>query len=320
MKSKVKFPLVLSLALLCFMTGCDISFHDRWEVIIPVPLVRVEDGKLSAENDLDFGKIIATDGDHVLVSCFEDIHIYRYNSSGTKLIQTIKFERTSGIFSMVVYRSELIIGLADLSGTGTVYVYSRNGDVWERSQEIRQGRSGDNFGCSIDIDGETMVIGANSLWSDCKTPVPCEGRVIVFQKREGVWEKTQEILADQSETGDEFGTCVGIYGDLMLAGSPMQPLHLYKFNGVWELLRTEEIHARAIAHSENNFMISGDYELRAFILEADGSFSENTINSLNIHDISWSGEIIEMRDSLAIVDMESADCYLLRYGNRQWNI
>ena len=318
MKSNVKFSLALLFALLCLMS--DFPFNDREEDFGFEPLITTEDGKITAENHWDFGKIIATDGDHVLVSSYDDIHIFKYNSSGIELIQTIEFEGTSGIFSMVVYRSELVFELADYYGTGIVYVYSRNGDVWELSQEIRKGRNQDNFGCAIDIEDETMVIGANSFWSSCISANTCEGMVYVFQKREGLWEEKLEIQADQKETGDRFGTCVGIYGDLILAGSPMQPLHVYKFNGDWEFLRTEEIHAHAIAHCENNFMVSGGYELRAFILESDGSFSENTINSLDEQDISWSGEIIEIRDSLAIVNMESADCYLLKYGNRQWNI
>jgi len=67
-------------------------------------------------------------------------------------------------------------------------------------------------------------------------------------------------------------------------------------------------------------MVSGDIEIRAFILEADGSLSENAINIYSRQDISYYGEIIEMRDSLAILDRENAGCYLLKYGNRQWNI
>jgi hypothetical protein len=319
MKSKVKFPLVLSLALLCLMSGCYIIEFDRPEEDYE-PHINTEPGKITAENYSEFGRSITTDGDHVLVSNFDDIHIFKYNSSGIELIQTIDLDFNYSNFSMIVYRSELIFGHVDGKGTGTVYVYSRNGDVWELGQEIRKGRGQDRFGWSIDIDDETMVIGANSFRSDCDTANTCQGMVYVFEKKEGVWEETQEILADQSGTGDWDQTCVGIYGDLMLVGSPTQPLHLYKFNGVWELLRTEEIHARKIAHFENNFMVSGDDDFRAFILEPDGSLSENTINSVNKRGISWSGEIIEMRDSLAIVGMENEDCYLLKYGNRQWNV
>jgi hypothetical protein len=318
MKRKVKFPLVLSLALLCLMNACYISFNDPGEDYEPI--MEIEPGKISTENILGFGKIIATDGDHVLVSSQQDIHIFKHNSPGIELIQTIGFEGSRSIYSMIVYRSELYFGLPDSDGTGTVYVYSRHGDVWELSQTIRKGRGANTFGCAIDIDGETMVIGASSTWGNCNASDTCDGSVYVYQRREGVWEETHEMQAEQPERSDRFGTCVGIYGDLILVGSPMQPLHLYQFNGDWELLKTEEIHARAIAHSGNNFMVSGDIEIRAFILEADGSLSENAINIYSRRDISYYGEIIEMRDSLAILDRENAGCYLLKYGNRQWNI
>jgi hypothetical protein len=320
MRRIVKFRLALSFALLCLMSGCYIAFNNPEEDFDFEPHFQTEPGKITAEFYYGFGTIIATDGDHVLVSSYDDIHIFKYNSSGIELIQTIEFEETSGIISMIVYRSELVFGLADANGTGTVYVYTRNGDAWELSQEIRKGREYDNFGCAIDIDGETMVIGANAVWTSCLTANTCQGRVYVFQKREGVWEETQEILAVQSETHDWFGSCVGIYGDLMLAGSPVLPLHLYKFNGDWELLSTEEIGAYVIAHCKDNFIVRGHNEVRAFILEADGSFSENTFISLDQQDNSWSIQNIEMQDSLAIVNMDYADCSLLKYGNRQWNI
>ena len=117
MKSKVKFPLILSFALLCLMSGCDISLDNRWEVIIPVPLVKIEDGKLSAENDLDFGKIIATDGDHVLVSSYDDIHIFRYNSSGIELIQTIEFPQSFDQRQYLVANQWFAASQADFADT-----------------------------------------------------------------------------------------------------------------------------------------------------------------------------------------------------------
>ena len=320
MKSKQKFRLALSIAVMCFLTGCYIPFNNYeddydesyYEPDIE-PSIETEPGKITAQNIDNFGKIIATDGDHVLVGSYDDIHIFRYNSSGIELIQTIEFEQTSGISSMIVYRSELIFGLADANGTGTVYVYTRNEDTWELSQKVRKGRRHDNFGCAIDIEGETMVVGANAIWSNS------EGRVYVFSKNEGAWEETQEMMAEQSEQGDWFGTSVAVNGDLVLAGSPMLPLHVYKFDGTWELLRREQIGAREIAHTENNFVVIGEFFAWAFLLEADGSFSENTLNSLNKQDIAWNGEIIEMRDSLAIVATEPTNCILLKYQNRQWN-
>lgn len=323
MKSHVKIKLVLSFALMCSLSGCYLSFNN-WEeppVEPPVkPSIETEPGKITAQGIEKFGHIIATDGDHVLVSSFDQIHIFRYNSSGIELIQTIGFKAYSLMISMTVYRSELVFGLLDGNGSGTVYVYSRNGEAWELSQEIRKGRRGDNFGCAIDIEGETMVVGANAAWSSCYELNASEARVYVFGKNEGVWEETQEIKADQLETCDWFGTCVAICGDLMLAGSPMLPMHVYQFKGEWELLRTEQIGARIIAHAENNFVVIGEYFAWAFLLEADGSFSENTLNSLNQHDISYYGEVIEVQDSLAIVTTDYTSCHLLKYGNRQWDL
>jgi hypothetical protein len=128
-------------------------------------------------------------------------------------------------------------------------------------------------------------------------------------------------MADQSKSDDRFGWCVAIYGDFMLAGSPKIPLHIYKFNEGWELFKTVGISAISISHSENNFMVSSDYQLESFILNSDGSFSENSISSdFDVGTISWYGEITELRDSLAIVDVLSPKCYLFKYKNGNWII
>jgi hypothetical protein len=305
------------------MTGCHISFNraDTEIKFDHAPFISTEPEKITAKYYYDFGNNVATDADHVLVSSFDDIHVFKCSSSGIELIQTIKVEESNGITCMIVHESELIFGLADYCGTGTVYVYTRKGDEWELSQEIRKERKGDYFGCAIDVEGETMVVGASAIFAYSPTTAEGEGRVYVFRKTDGVWEETQTLLADQAGPGDDFGTCVGICGDQLLAGSPMLPLHVYRFNGEWELSGTEDIYTRKIAHSENNFLVSGDYEFEAFTLEADGTLTKNTIKSFYRKDnIAWSGEIIEMRDSLAIVAMQSEECYLFKYGDREWNV
>ena len=162
MKNYVKFRLALSFHTLCFLSGCYISFNNADEEDNFDPVIYTEPGKITAENLLGLWKNIATDGDQVLVSSRDDIHIFKCNSSGIELIQTIEFEENYGISVMIVYDSELILGLTESYGTGTVYVYTRKGDLWELSQEIRKEKKG-KFWIRNRYADETMVVGASSI-------------------------------------------------------------------------------------------------------------------------------------------------------------
>lgn len=310
---KCQWSLVLSF--LYILNGCNKDDDNSFD-----PIFTTEANKITAEFCYDFGRIITADQNYLAVSSYEDIHIFKYDGSGIELIQEIDFDGTSGILSMVMDQSDLYFGLADAYGTGTVYIYTRNGESWDLKQELSIGRNEDNFGSDIDIDGNKMVIGASAPWADGFTfENKEEGRAYIFEYENGIWVQKNEFLADQSEPDDRFGTCVALYNDIMLIGSPMQPLHIYRFNGEWELLRTEDISAFAIEHCEDNFLIGGEYHLNSFLINSDGSFSDIEVNQGNeVTDISWHGEIIEIKDSLAIVDVESSMCYLFKFSNGQW--
>ena len=64
----------------------------------------------------------------------------------------------------------------------------------------------------------------------------------------------------------------------------------------------------------------GDYQLYAFTLESDGGFNYNTLKlDFDVVDISDHGDIIELKNDLALIAMESSyQCYLLNYSNNQW--
>ena len=297
---------------LALIFGCNEQSFD--------PTFKIEKNKITCTNCYDFGKIIVTDKDHVLISGNETIWIIKYDGQNMKLIQTISIDyQTSGIQSMVINNSTLAFGVADADGTGKVFIYERFADLWELKQEIRIGRISDNFGSDIDIAGDYMVIGASAPWSN---PYPShsnsrEGRVYIFRKTSEGWIQEHEFFSEQSMADDRFGESVAIHNGFVLAGSVKSPLHIYKLNGTWGLVRTDTIPARTISHSGNNFMTIGDYQLYAFTLESDGGFNYNTVKlDFDVMDIS---DRIELKNDLALIAMESSfQCYLLNYANNQW--
>jgi len=325
MKFKTRFRLTVIFLVGCFICACSSIFDDDfYNEPTYEPVFTFDSDKITAEYAYHFGLFIANANDHVIVSDYEDIYIFSFDGSSIALVQTINFTGTSGIWSMTIHNSSLLFGHADAYGTGTVYVYDRNGNTWDLSQEINIGRVEDLFGSDIDIDGDIMVIGASAPWIDdlASWENKDEGRAYIYRLQDGLWVQNHEFVAENTEGDDRFGTCVAAHEDLVLVGSPLAPLHIYRLEDSLVLLRTEEIQARVMEHSGNNFLVGGDYELWSFILESDGSFTETTISDFNATDISWDGEIIEMKDSLAIIDVVDdvvpSDCYLYRFENQIW--
>ncbi len=63
---------------------------------------------------------------------------------------------------------------ADNSATdsGAAYVFVRNGTTWSQQAYLKASNTGagDQFGCSVAVSGDTVVVGAS--WEDSNGPEP----------------------------------------------------------------------------------------------------------------------------------------------------
>ncbi|MDH4140414.1 MAG: FG-GAP repeat protein, partial [Coriobacteriia bacterium] len=77
------------------------------------------------------------------------------------------------------------------------------------------GASGDCFGCSVSIDGDTCLIGAH--WDDEKGLD--SGAAYAFTRKKGTWSEQAKLVASDGASGDRFGYSVSIDGDTCLIGA-----------------------------------------------------------------------------------------------------
>ena len=109
-------------------------------------------------------------------------------------------------------------------GSGAAYIYRREGAVWEQKRNrirIRMipidpdGATG--FGISVDISGETAVIGARAgvVGQDVV------GAAYVFTQNEPpFWNQHTKLVASDRRGGDQLGLAVAISGNEVIAGAP----------------------------------------------------------------------------------------------------
>ena len=113
--------------------------------------------------------------------------------------------------------------------SGAVYVFTRNAGVWTQQAYLKASNtnSGDQFGVSVAIDGDTLAVGATSESSNATGVngdqtnhlAPDSGAVYVFTRTSGVWSQQAYIKASNTEAGDRFGHDIKINGETLAVGA-----------------------------------------------------------------------------------------------------
>lgn len=125
--------------------------------------------------------------------------------------------------SVAVAGDRLVVGarLDDTprgSNTGSVYVFVRAGSLWVQEAKLvaSDGTPNDNFGRSVAISGDRIVVGAYS--SDTISGSDT-GAAYVFRLVGSSWVQEAKLTASDGQAGDEFGIFVSFSDDRALVGA-----------------------------------------------------------------------------------------------------
>lgn len=106
--------------------------------------------------------------------------------------------------------------------SGAAYIFVRNGTSWTEQAKLLLNNpvAGDWFGCSVDISGNTAVVGAY------KRDVSGEdsGAAYVFTRTGVTWQQQAILIPNDVGIGDEFGFSVSISDETVVAGAPKDDL------------------------------------------------------------------------------------------------
>lgn len=107
-------------------------------------------------------------------------------------------------------------GAAASSGAAYIFRYM-NGSWLEASKLVSaDGQTSDQFGASVSIDRDTVLIGA--IEDDGLRYQG--GAAYLYRFANGVWNEEARIFASDAENHDGFGASVSIHGHLIAAGAP----------------------------------------------------------------------------------------------------
>ncbi|MGH9851392.1 MAG: putative Ig domain-containing protein [Blastocatellia bacterium] len=101
---------------------------------------------------------------------------------------------------------------------GSAYVFTRSGLIWTEQQKLTaaDGAIGDQFGESVALSGDTVVVGSNT---DDMSANEDQGSAYVFTRSGAVWTEQQKLTAADGDAFDRFGISVAINSDTIVVGS-----------------------------------------------------------------------------------------------------
>jgi uncharacterized membrane protein len=115
------------------------------------------------------------------------------------------------------------------ANSGAAYVFVRTGATWTQQAYLKASNTGtgDNFGRSVAIAGDTVVIGATGESSSAAgvngnqsdNGLPNSGAAYVFVRTGTNWSQQAYLKASNPGGGDRFGWSVAVAGDTVVVGA-----------------------------------------------------------------------------------------------------
>jgi len=113
----------------------------------------------------------------------------------------------------------------DESTVGSAYVFDFDGAGWLETAKLTASDKADydDFGFSVAIHQDTVVVGAHKDSSILKPPAAIYGAAYVFEFDGESWLEEAKLTASEPEDYDQFGYSVAIRESTLLVGAPVDP-------------------------------------------------------------------------------------------------
>lgn len=253
-----------------------------------------QQAKLKASNpgaSDQFGLATAISGNFVIVGA----HLEDSNATGVNPGGSAQANNTAG-------------------DAGAAYIFTRSGTTWSQEAYVKASNtdSGDWFGSSVGIDGNTAIVGAYLECSNATGVNPGviaegnnsandAGAAYVFIRTGTTWSQQAYLKASYTDGGDNFGYSTSISGNTVFVGAPGESSNATGANG--DGSNNGAANAGAVyAFTRSGTTWSQQAYLKASNTEANDSFGSSVAVS---GEISLCGAIAEKSNATGINGDES---------------
>ncbi|MEQ1605091.1 MAG: hypothetical protein ABL999_09495 [Pyrinomonadaceae bacterium] len=280
--------------------------------------------------DDNFGTALAISGDTLVIGAERDDtaagSAYVFTRSGNVWTQQQKltaFDR-SGFdlygHSVAISGDTIVVGafnsnIPGAEDAGSAYIYTRSGTVWTLQQKLTasDGATQDNFGWSVGITGDTVVVGA---YQDDITTATDAGSAYIYTRSGTLWTQQQKLTAADGAELDAFGSSVGISGNTVVVGAFFDDTprgessgsaYVYTRSGtVW----TEQQHLTASDGAAiDDFGYSVAISGNTIVIGAVGGNAVSGTNSGSAYVYTRSGTLWTQQQELEASDGEAEDFF-----------
>ena len=185
-----------------------------------------------AAND-HFGASVSIFGDYAIVGAYGHSNYegkaYIFHRTGTSWSQQAILTASDGsandyfAYAVSVYGDYAVIGASKkntggLDESGKAYIFNRNGTTWtQQAMLIASDKTAfDNFGHSVDIDSNYVVIGAFNKDVNGNSK---QGKAYIFHRSGSFWSEQAQISASDGDKDDYFGESVSMQGEYIVVGA-----------------------------------------------------------------------------------------------------
>ncbi len=182
-----------------------------------------------------FAHRVAIQGDTIVATAPQDSEaaslagaVYVFTRTGNVWTQTQKLTASDASASLQLGDSlaiddgTIIVGAFKDTHSGTLsgsaYVFTEDNGVWTQSQKLTAfvPTSFDDFGYSVAIDGDSLLVGARSHDAD---GVVNTGAAFAFARENGVWKPQAKLVHEGALESNHLGIAVSLVGDTAVVGS-----------------------------------------------------------------------------------------------------
>ena len=124
--------------------------------------------------------------------------------------------------SVSIDGDDLAVGASnvfDKNRTGSVYMFSRSGSVWNKSQTLQASDMTpvNAFGHCVALKGDRLLVGSPATYLKQE---PALDSAYVFKRSNSTWSEQLRLFPSDTAIGDSFGFSVAISPDILLVGAP----------------------------------------------------------------------------------------------------
>jgi hypothetical protein len=196
---------------------------------------------------------------------------------------------------------------------GAAFVFTRSGATWTQQPKLTasDGKAFDEFGDSVAIDGDTLVVGARL--ADGR--VADSGAAYVFKRSGATFTQRQILTANDGEENADFGASVAIDGDTLVAGAPSDSEPNFNQGAAYVFTRSEmtftqrqKLRAEDGA-SVDGFGFSVAIDVDTLVAGAPGDDDGAKFNQGSAYVFTRSGPNFSFQQKLTASDGEAFDAF-----------